>query len=269
MTVNETTFKLHQSIEATSQEQNSLEQFHVMINAKSIQSGLIKKIGQRQFVLLTAILSYCDEHGEAFPSQRTLSEITGISLKTVNQGVQKLLDTKIDGKYLINRELLDSNTVGKFSRYVVDFDVEVSQESTVEKSTAIRQIKTPEEVIQQLKEKQVQKGLSHTDLVNYFKALYELKYGGTYVVNYTMDSPLVKNKFMKSMTDKAIMEMFEYIIDNYERHWYTSKFKYPTLRGVISWIGNDAIQKMKQEQAYIQEKEHCQTVSYDDDLSLL
>lgn len=265
----EQTFKLHQITEISSQEQNSLEQFHVMINAKAIQSGLIKKIGQRQFIILTAILSYCDTHGEAFPSQRTISEITGISLPTVNKAVQKLLETKIDGKYLINRELLDSNTVGKFSRYVIDMDVEVEQESVIEINTPKRQLKTPDVVIQQLKEKQVQKGLSHTDLVNYFKALHELKYGGTYIVNYTTDSPLVKNKFMKSMSDQEIMKMFEYIIDNYERHWFTSKFKYPTLRGVISWIGNDALQKMKQEQVYIQEKEQCQLLSYNDDLSLL
>ena len=164
---------------------------------------------------------------------------------------------------------MDAKSVGKFSRYVVDFDVEIEQESVVEKRVPKRQIKTPEDVINQLVDKQSQTELSHTDLVNYFKALYERKYGGTYIVNYTIDSPLIKNKFMKHMTDKAIMEMFEYIIENYERHWATTKFKYPTLRGVISWIGNDALQKMNQEKAYIQQKENCQTMTYDDDLSLL
>lgn len=204
--------------------QSYTELRNVKVNTQSIQAGLIKQIGATEFSVLMAIASFCDIEGEAFPSQRTLAEITGLSLPTVNKAVGRLLETKFNGVPVIARELESMGSKKRFSVY----NLYVQEEEAEKKKTA-------------------------KYYVEKFKALFEVKYGFPFVVNYSRDTSLVKKKLMADFTEEQIEKIIEYTIENYEKKWSNTKYPYPTITMICSWLANAVMKELTQEQKKAEE----------------
>lgn len=204
--------------------QACVESRNVKVNTQSIQAGLIKQIGATEFAVLMAIASFCDVEGEAFPSQRTLSEITGLSLPTVNKAVGRLLETNVNGVPVIARELESMGSKKRFSVY----NLYVKEEEAEKKKTA-------------------------RDYVARFKYMFEEKYGFPYVVNYGRDTSLVKKKLMPDFDEEQIETILDYVIEHYEKKWANTKYPYPTITMICSWLANAVMKELIQEQKKAQE----------------
>lgn len=204
--------------------QKSVEYRDIKIPTQSIQSGLIRELGGTEYCVLSAIASFCDVEGEAFPSQRKLAEITGFSLPTINKAIAKLLETRIDGVPVIARELESLGSKKRFSVY----SLYVHEEEAEKKKTS-------------------------RDYVGKFKHLFEEKYGFPYVVNYGRDTSLVKKKLMSEFEEDDIDTIIEYVIEHYESKWANSKYPYPTISMVCTWLATAVMKELIQEKKKAEE----------------
>lgn len=89
----------------------------VKLDARAIQEGLVKEIGISETVVLLLLASFSDMDKEAYPSQRAIAEMTGLSLPTVNRVVNDLLKKEINGKPILTRSFMMNNIGRKFSVY--------------------------------------------------------------------------------------------------------------------------------------------------------
>lgn len=206
--------------------QRCIESRTVKVTTQAIQAGLIKQIGATEFAVLMAIASFCDMEGEAFPSQRKLAEITGLSLPTVNKAVGRLLETKVNGVPVIARELESMGSKKRFSVY----NLYVKEEEAVKKKTA-------------------------RDYVAKFKHLFEEKYGFPFVVNYSRDTSLVKKKLMADFSEEDIDAIIEYAIEHYESKWANTQYPYPTISMICTWLANAVMKELIQEKKKAEELE--------------
>lgn len=95
------------------------ESLTLKLSIKAVQSKLIAKLGVNEFAVLMTIASFIDREGEAFPSQRKIAELTGLSLPTVNRTVNNLLKAEFNGQPLLSREFMLSSSKKKFSVYTL------------------------------------------------------------------------------------------------------------------------------------------------------
>ncbi|HBI7084852.1 TPA: helix-turn-helix domain-containing protein [Clostridium perfringens] len=219
------------------------EERNIKVNMQSIQAGLIKTLGATPFAVLMAIVSFCDNEGEAFPSQRKLANITGLSLPTVHKAIKVLLETEIDGVPILSRELETLGSRTKFSVYTI----------------------TPKKDASGKPKKKTSR-----DYVLKFKDLYEKTFGFNCVVNYGRDCSLVKNKLMANFTEEEVDMIIEKGVLEYKDRWANSNYPYPSLTMVCTWIADILIKEHKQaqenaeEQQRIMEEAH-QLAEVDDD----
>lgn len=200
--------------------QKCIEQRNIKISTQSIQAGLIKELGGTEYCVLSAIASFCDVEGEAFPSQRKLAEITGFSLPTINKAVARLLETKINGVPVIARELESLGSKKRFSVYSLYVQEEADE---------------------------VEKKKTAKDYVMKFKKLFEEKYGFPLIVNWSRDTSLIKKKLMAEFEEEDIDAIIDYAIENYEKKWANSKYPYPTISMICTWLGNAVMKELIQE----------------------
>lgn len=80
------------------------EDLFLKVSINNIQNGFIKKIGLREFAVLTAITSFANDKGECFPSQEKLAEICGVSVRTIIRLIDNLCKVRINGKPVLVRE---------------------------------------------------------------------------------------------------------------------------------------------------------------------
>lgn len=95
----------------------SKNQLKITINVEEIKKGLIKKIGVVEFGVLLAIASFCDEFNMSSVSQREIAKCTGLSLPTTNKAVNSLLEKKVNGEFIIKRDMLSYHERNKCSVY--------------------------------------------------------------------------------------------------------------------------------------------------------
>lgn len=226
-------------------QQKHLEQMNVKVGIKAIQHGLIKELGTNEFAVLLAIASFCDVDGQAFPSQRKLSELTGLSLPTVNRVINTLLETKINGVPVLHRDFETSASKKKFSVYTLN--IKESDQSD------------PEINIEKAEEKQTKR--TARDFAFEFKDRYEEAYKIPYVINYAKDTSLIKKKLIDQFTEDQILQMFDYVIANYRSKWSKPNYPYPTISMICSWLGNVAIQQLTELEKADQEAEAIQTLT--------
>lgn len=212
--------------------QEYVEDRSIKIDINAVQHGILKEVGTSEFIILLAIASYMDKEGESFPSQRKLSEITGLSLPTVNKLVNKLLKIKVNGVPLLSRQFEQVGGRKKFSVYKLN----------VEKSEAEASSLKVEIGKEEPKKKKTAK-----DYAGHFCCLYEKEYGIKYIMNYARDLSLLKNKLMASFDEGTILAMMEYAIKNYRVKWGSANFPYPTIPMLCGWLGNAVMQQMKLE----------------------
>lgn len=216
--------------------QKHIEERNVKVDIPAIHDGLIKHIGVTEFVVLLTIASFCDKDKQAFPSQRKLVELTGLSLPTINRIVNKLLETKINGKPILYRKFELSASRKKFSVYTVNAIDVADANALPTKKTA-------------------------KDFVSMFKAKYEETYGIGYVVNYGRDTALVKNKLMTAFSEEQITQIFDYVFENYRDKWAKANYPYPTITMVCTWLGTVVAQQLAEQDNAVKESEAIQTLT--------
>lgn len=202
------------------------EERNIKLNMESIQAGLIKTLGATPFAVLMAIVSFCDNEGEAFPSQRKLAELTGLTQPTVHKAVKTLLETEVDGVPILSRELETLGSRTKFSVYSI----------------------TP-------KKADVPKKRTSRDYVLKFKDLYEKTFGFNCVINYGRDCSLVKNKLMANFTEEEVDMIIEKGVTEYKKRWANTNYPYPSLTMICTWIADTLMKEHKQEQEKLKEQQ--------------
>ena len=232
--------------------QTYVEDRNIKVDMLSLQHGLIKEIGATEFSVLMAIASFTDVEGQAFPSQRKLVEVTGLSLPTINKIVNKLLATEINGVPILSREFEQTRNKRNFSVYTLNTTKQENEESDLK--VVFQEI--PEEVPAEKPKKKTARDYSAM-----FKHLYEQEYGINYIVSYARDNSLIKTKLMSNFTEEEIVELIEYIIKNYRSKWAKPSFPYPTIPMMCGWLGNTAIQMMKQQKDKEKEAEMIEEVA--------
>ena len=225
----------------------------VKVDINAIQSGIIKDIGATEFAVLMAIASYTDNHGQAFPSQRLLADLTGLSLPTVNKIVNKLLKTEINGVPVLLREFEQSGKSKRFSVYSLN-----TSKSENEKSDLKVNFQNDE-----ASEKSVAKPKTAKDFGHMFKHLYEQEYGIPYQLNYARELSMIKTKLMKNFTDEQIIEIIEFTIKNYKESWSKDAYPYPTISMLCSWLANTVMQVLAKQKEKEAEQERLQEMTVD------
>ena len=95
----------------------------LLLDTELIRKGILTKLTPAQLKILIAIASHMDEKGEAFPSMRYLSEITGVSVNTICTAVKGLLEVRIDGLPIILRRL-EGKGARKKSKYYFNINTD-------------------------------------------------------------------------------------------------------------------------------------------------
>lgn len=211
--------------------QSYVEDRSVKLDIGAIQSGIIKDIGASEFAVLIAIASYTDIEGNAFPSQRRLSELTGLSLPTINKIVNRLITIEINGVPILSREFEQLGSKKKYSIYRVNAGKVENEKSDLKVNF----------------QEDKSKPKNSKDYAMMFKHLYEEEYGIPYSINFKREVSMIKNKLVKCFTEEQICELLEYIVKNYKIKWSNPSYPYPTISMICSWLGNTAMQMMKEE----------------------
>lgn len=215
----------------------AVESYSINIDTKAIQNGLVKELGTTPFSVLMAILSFLDDEGKAFPSQRKIAEITGLTQATVVKAIKKLLEVEIDGSPIISREL---ETLGNRKAFSVYSLVQKSKEPNQEKNSLY--------------------------FVKLYAKLFEDTFGFKTSLMYARDNVLVKKKLMDNYSPEEVEMIITKGVTEYKQRWANEKYPYPSLGMVCGWIGNCLIQEQKQmeqeasERLQEQEKAKAQAV---------
>jgi DNA-binding Lrp family transcriptional regulator len=165
--------------------------------------------------------------GECFPTQRQIAEACGLSKTTVNKAVNELLEFKIDGRPLIQRELVGPNN------------------NSVYTINPISQVAIFSGGIEKIEEKPAKaadkEGLTPGKIINHFFDTFTEVYQVRPSMNYAAATKMIKNSWIGKYTDDQILRMVEISVKEYDKRWKSAKFPRPTLPAIISWIGVQAI----------------------------
>ena len=235
--------------------QTYVEDRAVKVDINAIQSGIIKDIGATEFAVLMAIASYTDNHGQAFPSQRLLADITGLSLPTINKLVNKLLKTEINGVPVLSREFEQTGSKKKFSVYSLNTVKNENEKSELKVNFQNEESKT--------EAGSVTKQKTAKDYGHMFKYLYEQEYGIPYQLNYARELSMIKTKLMQNFTHEQIVEIIEFTIKNYKGSWSKDAYPYPTIPMLCSWLANTVMQVLAKQKEKEAEQERLQEMTVD------
>ncbi|MGE6629619.1 helix-turn-helix domain-containing protein [Bacillus sp. NPDC077027] len=202
----------------------------VCVDMGSIQSGLIKEIGVSKFGLLLAIVSFMNDEGKAFPSQRKLGELTGQSTNTINKLINELLETEIDGQSLLKRELV-GNGRRKKSIYYISGGAVTNTDAVDETAKEAHQAKK----------------MNARDFAHFYADAYKETYGEGYVINYQRELAMIKNKLIPNYDEETLKAVIEISIKQYTTRWANANYPLPTISMLCSWIANQAYAIYKQD----------------------
>lgn len=194
----------------------AVESYSVNVDTKALQKGLIKELGTTPFSVLMVILSFLDDEGKAFPSQRKIAEITGITQATVTKSIKKILETEIDGSPILSREL---ETLGNRKAFSVYSLVQKSKEQKQERNSLY--------------------------FVKLYAKLFEDTFGFKTSLMYARDNVLVRKKLMENYSLEEVEMIITKGVTEYKQRWATEKYPYPSLGMVCGWIANSLIQEHK------------------------
>lgn len=218
----------------------------LLIDINSIQSGTIKKLGVYNFSVLVCIASYMNSDGTCFPSQKKISELTGISINKVTACVKELLETEIDGEPIFTRSFAKGKK-GKRTVYQFQSDkVEVNDIVEAAKPTS-----APEEpkssvadllgVNEEPKAEPVQqKPMTAKDVVVLFAETYAETFGDGYMISWGKDMKLVKDKLIPNFTSEDIQAIVKTAVGQYSSKWGNANYPRPTISMMCGWLGKEA-----------------------------
>lgn len=207
-----------------------------------IKTGVIKTIGKTEFLVLLVIQAHTDLHGVAFPSQQTIAELIGCTVRTVQKALNSLEDQK-----LIQREQTGYKglTVYSIKNEHEEAPVEEQQEPVPQAEPPVKKYKTAQ------------------DFIKRFGDLYFEHYGVNYSPNWSRDGSLVKNKLLNSYTDEQLDYLLEFTFRNFERRYANKRYPRPTFGAMASFIVNDAMAEMDKEQKKEKELEQFEGLDFE------
>ena len=192
----------------------------LQLDTELIRKGALRVLTPSQLKVLLAIASHMDENGEAYPSMRCLSEITGISTNTVNTAIIGLLDVRVDGVPIVKRKI-EGTGARKKSRYsfIVDNDWDVEE---VEMAGITR--------------------VSPKVMLLFFCEEFEKEFKAQYRPNWGRDIKQIKSLMEKFEDDEDVKEVIHVAITEYRNRWASPSYPTPTVGAVCGWIGNNVIE---------------------------
>lgn len=219
----------------------------VTINSNAILGGLFKHIEGNTIKVLLGIMAHLDEYGQAFPSQKQLATILGMSEKTVYTHIKKLLEIKVDGDYLIHRDLIPIDVARSYSLYAVNPKILSQDKHSIDVSLQVPIVDDRADILAYVSNPERSKPLVAVDYLKYHKELCYKYLGVTIVPNYKRDCSMIKNKFMSAMPEKELIKTIEFAVANYEERWATATYTVPTIGILASWLLNEASKVMNDE----------------------
>lgn len=247
---------------------------YLKIDVTAIRNGLLHHVRGSELTVLLGIASFMNTGGECYPTQRQIAEITGLSLTTVNKAISNLLEIQINGMPILDRVLRGTGQ-RKNSVYTIfdlspkDVDIEdyrdidaididdsfeeqkkalvtscnnvvdkfINDSAETEENGFGEVIEPPKRVIKNSK-----------DIAHYFAEQYKEAYGKSYVINYKRDLGLIKNKLIKNFSIDEIVEIIDLTIKDYPTRWGNSKYPYPTIGMLCSWLCNEVVRALLEQQ---------------------
>lgn len=216
--------------------------------------GIVKELKPTNFTVLLAIASYMDSEGNCYPTQRKISEITGLTLPTVNKSINELLEFEIDGKPILKRELVQ---VGQFkqSYYTVTIagdsnnlnNMFKNPENNIEFNNINNNINNNLSYVKETLTSTNDDTMSDIEFNNakdvavYFAKKYREKYGVNYNIVFKRDLPFIKNKLLSTFTSEQIKKMIDTAIEEYDKRWKNYQFPRPTITQLCTWLGEQAL----------------------------
>ena len=226
-----------------------------------IQKGIIAELGVYNFSVLVCIASYMDSNGESFPSQRKISELTGISINKVTKCVKELLEFKVNGNPLFTRTFakgkmhkktvyqFQSDNVGLEDIKLEDMGTDKKTEETPEEAPTEKPLTAPmtaKDVVVLFAEtyKEVEKPLTAPmtakDVVVLFAETYKEVFEDGYIVAWGKDMKLVKDKLIPNFKSEDLKEIVKTSVNRYSEKWANDRYPRPTISMMCGWLGKEA-----------------------------
>jgi hypothetical protein len=177
-----------------------------------------------------AIVSHMDAEGKCFPSQRTLSELTGLSTPTVNKLINELLEIQVNGQNILRRELIGSGKRQKSLYYI--HQGKVTNTDIVDESVIKQPVKA--------------KKFNSRDVAVYWADVYKETFGQGYTFNYGKELAMIKNKLLPNYDEQTLKAVIDIAVKNYREKWASEKYPLPTIPMLCSWLANTAFGLHKQ-----------------------
>lgn len=263
-----------------------MQQMFFKVNIDAIQNGVIAELGIDKFAVLTAIASFANNKGEAFPSQERLAKMVGYSRRTIVTKIQELTETQFDGEPVLRIEQLKS-AKGKRNKYFISqkvgltfgnvksttTNVNGSSPSNV-KDASLSNVKHASQEQEQSNQTQYKQKpqeqeilfKNSKDVLDYFRNKYFNKYNVAYQPNWGRDQAMIKNKLLKNYTDFEIKTVIDVVFEEYDQRWAKPQFPRPSIGQLCSWLPNEALAiaaQRKKEAARI--KQESQDADLSDD----
>lgn len=230
------------------------------------ESGIVKDLKPTNFTVLLVITSFMDDEGNCYPTQRQISELSGISLPTVNKAVNSLLKFEINGTPILRREMVKTGryknsyyTVnpitpitisGNSEKYDKDLLKELShnvisnKDRDIDKDLKCKNLKQDTKKVNKETETSTNTDIKITDskeVIDYFYQKYKEVYDETFTSNFGRDAGQINNKLIGKFTSEQLKLMIDTTIEEYESRWKNDRFKRPTIVAMCTWLGSEAL----------------------------
>jgi DNA-binding Lrp family transcriptional regulator len=178
--------------------------------SRRVLEGFASKIGAIGFALYSAYASYAGNKGVAFPSQRTLARMLGISIKTIIKYNKKLQE---NGLIRIEKRKGRSNLITLLK---IEGMNQVQTPPVVGSEGVLKQVQTKENNMKENKIKEntkVDAKASPIDVVEYFKKRVKDVKGFEPEIDYGKDGRLAKER-LKKYSFNEIMDLIDWYLNS-------------------------------------------------------
>lgn len=166
--------------------------------------------------LLLLIISHMDSNCECFVTQEELAKTLGVTRRTIIKRMQKLVESTVDGKPVIHKEVFRKAGTGSgtHTRY------SLPDTNDTEKYTA-------------------------RDVINYWCKAYEEEYDLKYMPNWARDTGMVSNKIVGQYDRKLVEAVIDYVMEHYVQRFGNKQYPKPTIGQLCSWMFNSVAPLVK------------------------
>ena len=224
----------------------SLQDLRLSIDINEIQNGLISELGIYNFSVLVCIASHMNSNGISFPSQKKISELTGISINKVTKCVKELLEFKVNGNPLFTRTFAKGKMHKKTVYQFQSDNVEVEDMELEGMGAGKKTEEAPTE-------KPLTAPMTAKDVVVLFVETYKEVFEDGYIVAWGKEMKLVKDKLIPNFSSEDLKEIVKTSVNRYSEKWANDRYPRPTISMMCGWLGKEAFKivlaEKKQEEA--------------------